>query len=133
MTVKKISLILVSLLLIAGCTTFSNDQKHALLPKHEEVLIYDLPFDLTFLRTMEALQINRDWELQRTEKERGIISVFNRGGYSRFGDQDKYAITFLVKRITRDRTSVSIAPEDQRVPGGGKLLENIASVLGQQY
>lgn len=133
MTLKKVSLILFSLLLLAGCTTFSNEQKNRLLPKHDEVLLYNLPYDLTYLRTLEALQINRDWELHSTEKEKGIIRVFNRSGYSRFGDEDKYEIIFLVKRITRDQTSVSIHPNDQRIPGGGKLLENVSSVLGQQY
>lgn len=110
-----------------GCKTVEK----AVLPGHSEVLIYNLPYDLTYLRTLEALQTVKDWELRLTEKERGILRVYCQA-FKAVDGTDEREITFLIKRINRGQTSIQIAPDDQHVPGGGALLEKVASVLNDE-
>jgi len=105
---KLAAAILVMVFVVGGC---SWNEK--LLPNHDEILVYNLPFDLTYLRTLEALETLDDWELNELEKEKGIISVRNLA-YGQFGDADKRVANFLVKRVSREQTSVQLAPESQR-------------------
>jgi hypothetical protein len=100
-------------------------------PLNDKVLVYDLPYDLTYLRTMEALEKVKDWDLQETEKEKGFIRVCNRN-FSRFDDADKRLVTVEVKRISRNQTSVSLAPQSQRVIEGDKLLDKIQEYLDRE-
>ena len=101
------------------------------LPVHDEVLIYKLPFDLTYLRAEEALERVEGWELQMTEKEKGLIVIRNTN-YSSFSDADKRNATFLVKRVGPKETSVELAPQSQSVLGGGDLLRKIAKYLDRE-
>ena len=118
-------MILLSHALLAGCTT---KKLESLVTKaHDEVLIYDLPYDLTYLKVVEAVQKNTDWNLAETEKERGMVRVFH-AGY-KFLDQDQRRITFWIKRVNREQTSVEIDSADQRVPGGAQLLKQIGAEL----
>ena len=110
----------------SGCAV---DKK--ILPAHDEVLIYQLPYDLAYLRTMEALESLPDWELEETEKEKGTIQVRNMN-YSALFDADKRVAVFLVKRLGRNETSVEIAPQTQTVIGGDKLLERVAQYLSRE-
>jgi hypothetical protein len=123
MSLLTISTLLSALLVMGGCATGEK-----LLPKIDEVLIYPLPFDLTYLRTVEALEQHPDWELEETEKEKGVITVRNTA-YGQFGDADKRHIVFDLRRISGEKTSVSIAPRYQQVLGGGELLKLIAKYL----
>ncbi|MSR77446.1 MAG: hypothetical protein EXS63_04385 [Candidatus Omnitrophica bacterium] len=129
---KKYSIVGMMVLSLAlgswGCKTVEK----IISPAHSEVLIYNLSFDLTYLRTLEALQTVPDWELRLTEKEKGKILVYNLA-FGKFGDSDKRSITFLLSRISRTQTSVRIDPDDQHVPGGGALMERVASFLNQEY
>ena len=111
---------------IAGCTTAKK-----ILPLHDEVLRFNLPYDLTYLRAAEALQRVAGWELESTEKEKGIILVRNIN-YSSFDDADKRIATVLIKHIGARETSVQLAPESQRILGGGTLLENISRIMDQE-
>jgi hypothetical protein len=52
--------------------------------------------------------------------------------YSRLDDSDLRVITFVVKRVDRETTSVSIAPQSQKVFGGKKLLEAVGEALGRE-
>lgn len=110
-----------------GCSSIGRQ----LLPLHDEVLLYDLPFDLTYLRTMEALESHPDWELETTDKEKGLIMVRNIN-YSQFSDADKRRAVFWIKRVSRRETSVRLAPESQHVIGGDKLLELIAKHVSRE-
>ncbi len=123
---SKFVLILILSLGLAGCNTVGE-----VLPPNDEVLVYKLPYDLTYLRTMEALDGKGDWQLEETDKEKGILSVRDTN-YSRLDDSDLRVITFAVKRVDRGTTSVSIEPKSQKVFGGKKLLEAIGEALGRE-
>lgn len=112
----------------AGCRTTDK----MISTVHDEILIYKLPFDLTYLKTMDALQKVPNWQLQSTEKERGLITVFNTN-YSAFNDADQRVITFQVTSLGAGKTSVQIIPEDQEIPNGDDLLKQIAAVLSEVY
>ncbi|OQA56502.1 MAG: hypothetical protein BWY42_00984 [Candidatus Omnitrophica bacterium ADurb.Bin277] len=123
------SLVLVAALVclhLAGCATAEK-----ILPLHDETLVYDLPLDLTYLRTMEAVDSRPGWELEGTDKEKGIIKVRN-VQYSRLDDSDKRSLTILVRRISAARTSVALAPESQRSLGGGDMLQTIKEKLNAE-
>ena len=123
---SKLALILILGLGFAGCNTVGE-----VLPPNDEVLVYKLPYDLTYLRTMEALNSEGTWQLEETDKEKGTISVRDTN-YSRLDDSDLRVITFVVKRVDRGTTSVSIDTESQKVFGGKKLLEAIGGALGRE-
>ncbi|MBU9889393.1 MAG: hypothetical protein KTQ49_05965 [Candidatus Omnitrophica bacterium] len=118
--------VLVLGLVLAGCNTVSK-----VLPPNDETLVYPLPYDLTYLRTLEALNAQPDWDLEQTEMAKGIIGVRNTN-YSNFDDADLRVITFVIKREDLKTTSVSILPKSQHVPGGDKLLEAIGERLGRE-
>lgn len=112
---------------LLGCNSI-NDR---VVPLHDEVLIYELPFDLTYLRTVEAAQKISGWELEETDKERGVVRVRN-NEYSRFDDADKRIVTLLLRRETRTQTSIRLAPESQRVLGGGEVMATVASFVSRE-
>jgi len=120
------------ILLILGmvpATGCSLNQK--LLPAHDEVLIYPLPYDLTYLRTMEALETFSEWAIEETEKEKGILRARN-VHYSSLDDADKRLVTLLIKRVSRRETSIALAPESQRVLGAEKIMERVAQFLSRE-
>ena len=123
---SKFVLILILGLGLAGCNTVGE-----VLPPNDEVLVYKLPYDLTYLRTMETLNSAGNWQLEETDKEKGTLSVRDTN-YSRLDDSDLRVITFVIKRVDRRTTSVSIDPESQKVFGGKKLLEAIGGALGRE-
>ena len=112
---------------LLGCNSI-NDH---VMPLHDEVLIYELPFDLTYLRTLEAVQRVPGWELEETDKEKGIIRTRNLE-YARFDDADKRMVTLLLNRESRTQTSVRLAPESQRVIGGGEIMSMVASHVSRE-
>ena len=111
----------------AGCSAL----RHEDVPAHDDVLLYELPYDLTYLRTLEALEKVPDWELEETEKEKGIIRARNMD-FSNFADADQRAATILVKRVGRRQTSVALAEYSQRVVGGDRLLQSISEYVGAE-
>ena len=121
-----LSVIMVLSFVATGCSLHEE-----ILPNHDEVLIFDLAYDLTYLRTFEALETLDDWEIEGTEKGKGIIWVGNIA-YGKFGDADKRLATIYIQRLNRDQTTVQLAPESRRVLGGGMLLERISEFLSKQ-
>lgn len=111
---------------LTGCNTVSK-----VLPPNDETMVYPLPYDLTYLRTLEALNAQPDWDLEETEMAKGIIGVRNTN-YSNLDDADTRVITFTVKRLDAKSTSVSILPKSQHVPGGDTLLAAIGERLGRE-
>ncbi len=111
---------------LAGCNTVSN-----VLPPNDQTLTYKLPYDLAYLRIMEALDSQPHWDLEETEMAKGTIRVRNTN-YSNLDDADLRAITFTVKRIDSQTVSVSILPKSQHVPGGDKLLAAIRERLDRE-
>lgn len=122
----KIFLVLTLAAALSGCNTVSKA-----LPPNDETLLYKLPYDLTYLRTLEAIDAQPHWELEETEMGKGIIKVRN-SNYSNLDDADLRAITFAVKRVDEQTVSVAILPECQRVPGGDELLKAIGERLGRE-
>jgi len=123
---SSLALILVLSLGFSACNTVGK-----VLPPNDEVLVFQLPYDLTYLHTMEALDGRGSWQLEGTDKEKGVISVRDTN-YSRLDDSDKRVITFQIKRVDRGTTSVSIAPDSQKVFGGADLLKVISLALGRE-
>lgn len=119
-----LGILLISAAFTPGCA--SPEKK--VLKAHDDLLLYALPFDLTYLRTLEALELVPGWELEETEKEKGMIRMRN-VNFSRWDDSDKQYITFMVKRIGTRETSVQVAPESQYVPGGRALLDSITAYM----
>lgn len=110
----------------AGCTHSSR-----LLPVHNEVLVYPLPMDRTYLRTLEAVEAHPDWELDWTDKEKGIISVRNLR-YSSFADADLRTALLVLKRLGPQKTSVQLDAKSQAVRGGDELLTLIKKYLSRE-
>jgi hypothetical protein len=104
----------------AGCAL----NKPELLPANDQVLIYPLPFDLAYLRVLEALESVDGWELQETEKEKGLITIRNLD-FKSMDDADRRIARFVLKRLSRDKTSVQLAPESQRVIGTDAKIKAI--------
>lgn len=109
-----------------GCAHSSS-----ILPVHDEVLVYPLPMDLAYLRTLEAVDLHPDWELDRTIKEKGIVYLRNLR-YSSFSDADQRTATLVLKRVGPHETSVQLAPESQAVVGGDELLTLIKQHLSRE-
>jgi hypothetical protein len=124
---KKSLILILAVFAMAGCASTKDE----LLPVHDEVLIYDLPYDLTYLRTLEALENVDGWELEETEKEKGIIRVRN-VDFASFEDADIRAATLILKRINRKQTSIALADYSQRVKEGDVLLERISQYLSHE-
>ena len=118
--------VLVFIFIFSGCAVGKK-----ILPVHDDVLIYPLAYDLVYLRTLDALQTLPEWELDLTEKEKGIISVRN-VNYGQLGDADKRTAVFFIKRVDRDQTSIQLAPQSQQVSGGDKLLQRIAQYMSRE-
>lgn len=128
----RLSLALFLFLALSGMTMSGcSSTKKAVLPVNDDILIYSLPFDLTYLRTMDALQNVPNWELEETEKEQGIIKVRNIN-YGAWNDADKRLIIVLIKSLDSNKTSVQLAPESQSILGGDDLLKQIAAALKRE-
>ena len=110
----------------AGCAT-----QNKVLPLHDEVISVHLPYDLTYLRTEEAIERVEGWELELTEKEKGVIVARNIN-FGTLDDADKRNVTFWVKRVGPRETSVQLAPQSQRIIGGGELLERVSQYLDHE-
>lgn len=100
-----------------GCRTTSSVVK----VDHKEVLDFPLPFDLVYLRTIEAINEDPDWELDFTDKEKGYIVLHNQN-FSSFDDADLRTAKLIVKRLAYQRTTVELAPESRGVSGGDTIL-----------
>lgn len=101
-----------------GCKTSSS----SLLPVHDEILIFPVTMDLAYLRTMEAIQAHPDWELDYTDKEKGLINIKNMR-YSSFSDADLRSATLVLKREGPKKTSVQFAKRSQSIRGGEEILD----------
>lgn len=110
----------------AGCNSVGE-----VLPPNDEVLVYKLPYDLAYLRTMEALDNHGSWQLDQTDKENGILSVKDTN-FSRLDDSDRRVVQFLIKRVDRNTTSISIDPDSQKIYGGADLLKSVSATLGRE-
>lgn len=98
------------------------------LPKYDEILVYPLPYDLTFLRVLEAVNSHPDWQPSWTDKEKGVIELHN-VRYSSFADADQRSATLKVNRLGHHETSVQLAPKSQSVVGGDEILKIIKDFL----
>ncbi len=114
--------IIVLLLLFSGCAAAKN------YPKFDQVLVYDKPYDYTYLKTLEALNTFPEWTLEETDKNKGLI-VLRNTEYGHVFDHDKWVVRFNVVSLGRKKTSISIDPVSQRNSKGGDLLKRIDQVM----
>jgi len=87
--------------------------------------------DLVYLRTMEAIELDPDWGMDHTIKEKGLIYLRNLR-YSSFADSDRRRATLVLKRTGPRRTSIQLAKESQSIVGGGELLALIKRQLSSE-
>ncbi len=119
----KVLSVFFSLILVLGCTSSKKD-----FPIYDQVLIYDHPYDYTYLRTLEALNSFPEWTLEETDKVKGIIIIRNTQ-YGHLFDRDKWVVRFNVESLGRSKTSVAIDFSSQRNEKGGELLNRIDEIM----
>lgn len=124
--ILKVMLVLILVSGLFGCNSVGK-----VMSPNDQVLTYKLAYDQTYLKTLEALNSQADWQLDATDKEKGIISVRN-VNYSRLDDSDLRSISFIVKRVDIGTTSVNILPDTQHVYGGQQLLKVIGEALSRE-
>lgn len=93
-------------------------------PRYDKVLVYQQPYDFTYLRVLEALNSFPNWILQDTDKEKGIIEIQNTE-FAHLFDRDKAHARFIVARVAQNETTVSLDPDSQKLEKGGEFLERI--------
>jgi len=108
--------------LVSGCAAAKE------YPKYDQILVYDKPFDYTFLKTLEALNTFSGWTLEETDKNKGVIILRNTE-YGSLFDRDKWLVRFNVVSLGRKKTSVSIDPDSQHNAMGGDLLKRIDEIM----
>ena len=109
--------------LLTGCI-------HQPLVKHDQVLLYNRPFDYTYDQVIDAVSSVHPWQLASTTRSMGEIVLLNEQYWDTL-DTDKRTATILVKRVSRRQTAVQLAPDSQNVIGVAVLLKKIDQVLGQ--
>lgn len=126
MKIKFPTVAILALSVVAGCAWFEKTIEEP--TRYDQVLVYERPYDFTYLKTLEALNTFPDWVLQETDKEKGIIEIRNTQ-YGHIFDRDKWTARFNVKRLDRKKTSVSLDPSTQTVERGKELLDRIDQVM----
>lgn len=126
---KSILIVLVMAGLTTGCKTWHSEVKE--VPPFERTLVFDRPFDVTYLKTLEALNTFPDWLLLQTNKEQGLIVLRNQQ-YGHVFDRDKGIARFIIRRVNRKQTSVELDPSSQEMGKGELLLEQIKQMVGRQ-
>lgn len=104
---------------VLGCAV--RDQ---VITPYEETLYYELAYDLAYLRTLEAVQEVDGWQLDVTDKERGIIRVQNTQ-FGRLDDADNRRVELVLKREGSRLTSLSVSPETQHVVGTEEFMKKV--------
>ncbi|MBI4358635.1 MAG: hypothetical protein HY584_04980 [Candidatus Omnitrophica bacterium] len=120
---KHVFLVILAALSISGCASSMKDY-----PKYDQVLVYERPYDYTYLRTLEALNTFPGWVLEETDKVKGLI-VLRNTQYGNLFDRDKWVARFRVKSLGRKKTSVELEPVSQQLTEGGKLLDRIDQMM----
>ena len=115
--------------IFSGCAMFNKPVE--LTESYDTVLVYELPYDLTYLRAMEAVSFIPDWELEETEKEKGVIVIRNTN-FRKFTDADQRVASIFVKRVSRRETSVELAPFSRKVLGGEMIMDNINELISRE-
>lgn len=106
----------------AGCSSLKD------FPRYDQELVYDQPYDYTYLRTLEALNTVSGWTLEETDARKGLI-VLRNTQYGHLFEKDKWIARFTVKSLARTKTSVALEPSSQQLEQGGELLERIDHVM----
>ncbi len=114
-------LVLFTAVAISGCSS----AKKAILPVHDETLIFDRALDYTYLRVMDAVLNTPDWTLFETEKKEGRITAFNEKYPDIFAPIDQRMVHFRLERLARSKTSVRVTPSSQSVVGVADLMKEI--------
>ena len=122
---RQFSLVILTFLVVRLFNSCSSLRD---FPAYDQVLIYDRPYDYTYLKTMEALNTFPNWVLEETDKNKGLI-VLRNVNYGHITDRDKWEARFIVKSLGRKQTSVALEPTSQRLVQGGELLKRIDQVM----
>ena len=120
----------ICIFLAAGCLRVESLEEAA-LPVHDEKLDYALPYDLTFLRVLEAVDNVDGWGPEETEMMTGKITVRNMQ-YGSAVDADNRRVTLRIERLEPEKTRISLIPESQRTLGGDKILAKVKEFLDRE-
>ena len=124
---KKILLLSVVLLLVfsmSACQTLSNlglSKQSSIV--HDELFTYDVSYDRAYLRVIEAAELVPAWILSGTDQRAGTITLRSTG----FSNDAE--VTVIIKRISKEQTSIELAPDSQRVKGVEDILKAIDKLL----
>ena len=125
---KRSRVAILSLCLVISLMGCSFKGQLSEVPAYDQVLVYDRPYDYTFLKTIEALNTFPEWVLEETDKNKGLIVIRNTQ-YGHLFDKDKWVARFNIRRLDKRKTSVSLDPSTQRIQQGGELLKRIDEVV----
>ena len=109
--------------LMGGCSSVKE------YPQYDQVLMYDRPYDYTYLKVIEAVNTIPEWTVEETDQVKGLI-VLRNTAYGHMFDHDKWVVQLDVRRMGQKQTSVSLKPESQQNEKGGFILERIDYVMG---
>ncbi|OGW86934.1 MAG: hypothetical protein A3C35_00110 [Omnitrophica bacterium RIFCSPHIGHO2_02_FULL_46_11] len=110
---------------VIGCSSLREGKD---VPHYDQELIYEQPYDYTFLRTLEALNTVTGWTVEETDARKGLIVIRNTQ-YGNLFDKDKWVARFTVRSLARRKTSVALEPDSQSLEQGGTLLKRIDDVM----
>jgi hypothetical protein len=130
---KQFLILLIGLAFLTGFVGCSAFKKHILRHEqevaiHDRVLVYERPYDYTFLKTIEALNTFPEWVLEETDKNKGLI-VLRNTEYGHLFDREKWVVRFNIRRLDKRKTSVSLESDSQRAEKGGEFLDRIDEVV----
>ncbi|MFC1809642.1 hypothetical protein ACFL3D_05960 [Candidatus Omnitrophota bacterium] len=112
------SLLVVLVSLCCGCASFTAAEAEL----HDEIFSYELPFDKTFMITMDAIGAAPGWTLDETDQMQGRIMA-------RQTTVEAEQVTIVVTRVEKKHVTVELAKESQRVRNVGALLKAIDTAL----
>lgn len=110
---------------------FSSCARDSILPVHDEVLTFSIPYDRAFLRTMEAVETHPHWDLEMTDKENGILRIRNYR-YTSYADADQRIGTLEIKRLGPRKVSIAFDKDSRAVVGGDEVLKLIKQNLSRE-
>ena len=110
----KVMVVFSLLCILCGCYTFGDQ-----LIVHDELFTYDVAFDAAYLRILTVLDNIDDWRLVGTDKNAGAIILRT----TALSKDDEVMI--LIKRVSRQKTSVELHPDSQKIHGVEKILKAI--------
>lgn len=98
---------------LTGCNVFNESIIH------DELFSYDVSYDVAYLKVMDAIEVDKNWTIAFTDMRKGIVKA----KANEFSRDD--VVEILIKSAGRDKATVELAVDSQRVFGVEGLLKSI--------